>query len=645
MTTRAVVRSLFLSALLATAPSSFAASPWTPVGPPGGAVYGLSVDPKDANILYAGTFGGGIWKSKDGGASWTRLPGVPYQETVNAVAVSPADSRTVLAGGDNAIYRSADAGATWKKVLDQAESQPRMTGFAFDSAKPGNVYASSDSDGNPAGVFKSTDAGVTWKAANGGIEHNSRVWGVAVARDGASVWAASSDGVYRSDDGGTAWTVALLGKDTRSIAAGADGVVFAGTNGDGILRSADGGKSWKESTSDKKMSGNIVYALVASTATPGLLYAGIPNRILRSTDDGATWKTFSRGFDWVNFRSLAIDEKRGVVWGGTGRDGVVTSADGGATWTTGAGFLSLEVTSILIDPSSPKRLFVGTTQGGVHRSNDGGATWTLSNEGLSDRSVRSLAAHPSAPGTFLAGTSEGAYRSTDGGVSWTHVLKGSCEPVVQHIRFAPSNPKRVWAHSGRSFCQIARSDDAGITWQEIKTPNPDSTLLGHFAFHVDAESPDRILYSTDRHLYLSSDAGATWSATTGIEPTSRVQAVIAGKGPEDLFAATNRGIYRSADKGKTWTATGSGVERLNVRRLLLDPASGTIWAGAWREGILHSTDDGKTWSRIGGDPPHPDVVALALESPKALLVGLDGGGVFRLDLESATATPLKAKEK
>jgi photosystem II stability/assembly factor-like uncharacterized protein len=193
----------------------------------------------------------------------------------------------------------------------------------------------------------------------------------------------------------------------------------------------------------------------------------------------------------------------------------------------------------------------------------------------------------------------------------------------------------------RTFSTRARS---AVTWQEIKTPNPDSTLLGHFAFHVDAESPDRILYSTDRHLYLSSDAGATWSATTGIESTSRVQAVVAGKGPEDLFAATNQGIYRSADKGKTWTGTGSSVERLNVRRLLFDPASGTIWAGAWREGILRSTDDGKSWSRIGGDPPHPDVVALALESPKALLVGLDGGGVYRLDLASATATPLKAKE-
>jgi photosystem II stability/assembly factor-like uncharacterized protein len=644
MTTRAVFRSLFLSALLSTAAGSFAASPWTPVGPPGGAVYGLSVDPKDANILYAGTFGGGVWKSKDGGASWTRLPGIPSQETVNAVAVSPADSRIVLAGGETAIYRSADAGATWKKVLDQEINQPTMTGFAFDPAKPANVYASSDSDGNPAGVLKSTDAGVTWKAANGGIEHNSRVWGVAVARDGSSVWAASSDGVYRSDDGGTTWTVALPGKDTHSIAAGADGLVVAGTNGDGILRSTNG-KSWEETTSDKKMAGNIVYAIVASTATPGLLYAGIPNRILRSTDDGATWKTFSRGFNWVNFRSLAIDEKSAIVWGGTGRDGVVKTADGGATWTAGTGFLSLEVTSVLIDPSSPKRLFVGTTQGGVHRSDDGGATWTLSNEGLTDRSVLSLAAHPSAPGTFLVGTEEGAFRSTDSGASWKPALQGSCEPEVQHIRFAPSNNKRVWAHSGRSFCQLARSDDGGVTWKEVKTPSPDSTLLGHFAFHVDNESPDRIALSTDRHLYLSSDAGATWSEATGIPPTSRVQAVVAGKGPEELFAATNKGIHRSADGGKTWTAAGRGVESLNVRRLLFDPASGTIWAGAWREGILRSTDEGKSWSRIGGEPPHPDVIALALESPKALLVGLDGGGVYRLDLASATATPLKGKGK
>lgn len=645
MARRTVVRMLSLSVLLCAAAGVFAATAWTPVGPPGGAAYSLTVDPKDPNVLYAGTFGGGVWKSKDGGTSWTRLAGFRPDETVNAVAVSPTDSRIVLAGGFAALYRSTDAGATWTTVLDQKHSQPAMTGFAFDPAKPTTVYASTDSDGHPAGVFKSTDSGATWKPANGGIGGNSRVWAVAVARDGASVWAASSDGVYQSNDGGTSWTIVVPGKSAHSVVATANGVVVAGTQGDGILRSEDGGKNWTETKSDAKMIGNRVYTLVASTATPDLLYAGIPNRILRSTDGGATWKTFSRGFNWVNFRSLALDDKSGVVWGGTGRDGVVKSADGGATWTTGSGFLSLEVTSILIDPSSSKRIFVGTTQAGIHRSEDGGVTWELANEGLEDRSVHSFAAHPSSPGILLVGTSEGAYRSTDGGASWSHVLKGGCEPQVQHLRFAASSPKRVWAHSGRDFCQIARSDDGGLTWKEMKTPRPDSSLLGHFAFYSDATAPDKVMFSTDRHLYLSVDAGATWNAVTGIPPTSRIQSVVAGKSADDLFAATNRGIYRSADGGTTWSAVGTGVESLNVRRLLFDAASGTLWAGAWREGVLRSTDEGKTWSRIGGDPPHPDVVALALESPKALLVGLDGGGVYRLDLAGATASPLKAKGK
>jgi len=111
--------------------------------------------------------------------------------------------------------------------------------------------------------------------------------------------------------------------------------------------------------------------------------------------------------------------------------------------------------------------------------------------------------------------------------------------------------------------------------------------------------------------------------------------VVAGKGVEELFAATNQGIYGSADKGNLFFDAGTTTEKLNVRRLLFDPASGTIWAGAWREGVLRSTDGGKTWLRVGGEPPHPDVVALALESPKALLVGFGGGGVFRLDVASA----------
>jgi photosystem II stability/assembly factor-like uncharacterized protein len=630
-----------LVALLSVPRPALAASPWAPVGPPGGAAYGLTVDPRDARVLYAGSFGGGVWTSKDGGATWSRLAGVPAQETVNAVAVSPAASRTVLAAGFSALWRSTDAGASWKKVLDQGISQPAMTGFAFDPTAPATIYASTDSDGHPAGVFRSTDSGATWKPANTGINPNSRVRGVAVARDGKGAFAGSSDGLYFSADGGASWTVALPGKDVHSVATGADGVVLAGTNGDGILRSTDGGKSWDPTTTDAKWIGNIVYALLVSPATPGLCYATIPNRVLRSTDGGATWKTFSRGFNWVNFRSLALDEKAGIVWAGSGRDGVVKTADGGATWTAGTGFLSLEVTTVLVDPSSPKRLFVGTTQGGVHLSEDGGTTWTLSNEGLTNRAIHSLAADPSAPGTFLAGTREGAFRSTDGGRNWTHVLKGGCEPEVQHLRFAPSDPKRVYAHSGRDFCQVARSDDGGLTWRDLNAPRDASSLLGHFAFHVDAANADRVSYSDDRHLYLSTDGGATWTTASGIPPTTRIQAVVAGRGAGELFAATNEGIYRSADGGKAWTL--AGTKTPNVRRLLLDPASGTLYAGAWKEGVLRSTDGGKTWARFGADPPHPDVVALALESPASLLVGFDGNGVWRLDLAAAAAAAAASK--
>ena len=93
----------------------------------------------------------------------------------------------------------------------------------------------------------------------------------------------------------------------------------------------------------------------------------------------------------------------------------------------------------------------------------------------------------------------------------------------------------------------------------------------------------------------------------------------------------------SGDGGKSWAVAGPGTEKWNVRRILLDPASGTLYAGAWKEGILRSRDGGKTWVRFGGEPPHPDVVALVLESPSSLLVGFEGNGVWRLDLAASTS--------
>ena len=133
----------------------------------------------------------------------------------------------------------------------------------------------------------------------------------------------------------------------------------------------------------------------------------------------------------------------------------------------------------------------------------------------------------------------------------------------------------------------------------------------------------------------------TWAHASGIPPTTRIQAIVAGKVEGELFAATAEGIWRSADSGKTWAVAGTGAETLNVRRLVLDPATGTIWAGAFREGILRSTDGGKSWTRVGGDPPHPDLAALALEPSGALLAGFEGGGVWRFDTAKAVMTPAR----
>lgn len=629
-----------------------AAEPWTPAGPPGGAVYSLAIDPKQPSNLYVGAFGGGVWKSTDSGASWKRLDGVPPQQSVNAVAVDPSRPQTVLAGTyDAGIWRSADGGGSWKRVQNLGDRQPEILAIVFDPAQPRIAYASTDSTGFPNGVFKSEDAGATWNHASEGLPKDPRVFALAVNPKAPGVlYAGTSQGVYLSKDSAKGWSGLggpLSDEFVQSVAADGTAVV-AGATSEGIFWSGDSGSTWEKAESDLDLAGDRIYALAADPEQAGTFYAGVPNHILRSTNGGKRWRGVTKGFNWINFRSLLMPATGGnTFFAGTGRDGVLKTNDLGKTWLPSTGFYAFDVTSVLADPETPGRIFAGTTQGGVHLSEDGGKTWSLANEGLEDRSVLSLAFDPKNPRAILAGTREGIYRSADGGGKWSQVTR-SISFEVQQVVFALSDANRVYARDENT---IWRSDDAGATWKEMRPAlEIQGTTLGAFGLAAAPSSPDIVLANTYRKVFRSTDGAKTWTVVSGIPATTRVNRIAADPAGT-MWAATEEGVYRSPD-GAAWSIAGRGTEGTDVQTLLVDPAvPGTVYAGAWKKGILRTTDGGKTWTRLGGDPPHPDAVALAIEKgpPRALLVGFGGGSVWRLDIDSAakatTSQPPSRRKK
>jgi photosystem II stability/assembly factor-like uncharacterized protein len=640
-----------LFALLLAAPS-FAVSPWAPFGPSGGNVRSLALDPSAPDTLYAGTYGGGVFQTTDGGVTWSSVAPEIRNQTVHTVALEPSRPQTVFAGTHaEGVWRSLDGGATWKRVLhggrEFADHQAPIAAIAVDPSNSRIVYAATDTGPND-GVHRSADGGATWVRSTAGLPHNFRINTLAIdLKTPTTLYAGlNGDGVFKSVDAGKSWAAAgeAMRKEvvlSFAIDPSAPGTLYAGTINNGLFKSTDGGATWAQPSASRPMKDARVASLAIDAANPAVVWAGISNGLLRSADGGKSWTDTMPDINNMAVRALALDPSRpGRVHAGTTRDGVLRTSDAGRTWVgPGTGFWSFDVTGVVSDPSDPKTAWVATSGGGVFKTADGGATWAVKGAGMTDRSVSCLLFVP-ASRTLFVGTANNVFASTDGAEKWTPAQSGLGRTEVTALAVDPGNPKTLYARDDFYF---HRSTDGGVTWTQSKADlDVSGTTNGLFALTADAAAPNAVFTSVYRQFWKSGDGGTTFTKSGSGLPLERVEVLLADPGSKALYAGTEgEGVYKSNDGGASWTASHAGMGSVNVQALLLDPATGAIYAGTWKKGVFVSKDGGKTWGNVGGEPPHPDVIALALDrsDPGRLLVGTAGGSVWRLDTTIAPAAP------
>ena len=458
----------------------------------------LAIDPSAPQTLYAGTYGGGVFKSTDGGATWISLSPEIRRQTVNAVAIDSSRPQTILVGTYNdGVWKSSDGGSTWKRVLhggsDVGNQQAPISAIMFDPTNPRIVYAATDTGPND-GVTSSADGGATWIRNTGGLPNNFRIdaLGDRSEEPGDALrrlerWRPLQEHRRRTQldvdprpgDGEFVLSLAIDPSEPETI--------FAGTINSGVFKSNDGGKTWSPAISSGAMKGARVLALAIDSSR--VLWAGVRNGLLRSTDGGKSWVDTMPDLEYASVGALALDPMRpGVVYAGTTRDGVLKSPDGGKTWSrSGPGLWAVDVTGVASDPTVPQTVWVATSGGGIFRTTDGGASWSLKSEGLTDRSVRCFLLDPVSR-TLYAGTEDGVFRSTDGAEHWLRFQSGFLASTgIVALASDPSNPKTVYARDNDS---VFKSTDAGANW---KKTGPDleasGTTNGLFALTVVPSSP------------------------------------------------------------------------------------------------------------------------------------------------------------
>jgi len=303
----------------------------------------IQLHPKNPDIMYVAT-NDYIYKSRDGGQTWTNLSKGMSHSRVIAMAVDPAYPATIYAGtkGD-AVYKSYDGGQRWVSMrsgLDDATISSVVNQFVFDPFDNNHIFLATT-----MGVFETKSGGGNWTKRMEGMKEVLMV--VTLEMDPsrpATLYAGTSGGVYKTTNEGGHWEKVNNGlippemvKTSRALNVTSIQVdpfepetAYAATLS-GLFKTTDGAKSWVrigESLSDQ-----MIIAMIRDRSKKGVIYIAGRDGVHRSEDGGMTWKTLNTGLVTTNVRSIAQSAKDPeVFYAGTNGSGLYRSRDAGETW-------------------------------------------------------------------------------------------------------------------------------------------------------------------------------------------------------------------------------------------------------------------------------------------------------------------------
>jgi photosystem II stability/assembly factor-like uncharacterized protein len=631
---------------------------WEPIfdGQPVASIGALAVAPSDPKVIYAGTgevdirsnlsSGDGVYRSTDGGRSWSNI-GLRDSRQISNILVDPQNANIVYVGAfghayapnrERGVYKSTDGGASWTKVLDQGPEMG-VSDLAMATENPNLLFAATwrsqrppwstyaPLDGPGSGLFRSQDSGQSWSRLTGkGLPEGD--WGrtaVAVSPNGKRVYALVSaskkPGLYRSDDGGNTWT---LQNDDRRLTSRAwyfGDITVDPSNPDviyvpnvALYRSEDGGKTI--SIVRGAPGGDDYHQIWVDPKDSSRMILGTDQGATISLDYGRTWSSWYNQPTGQFYHVITDDQFPYVVYGtqqDSGSAAVRSRSDAGQItprdWFPSGGS---ESGYMVPDPKDANIVYLTGTYGDVVRFNARTSfsqditPWPMPNFGveINARKYRDpwtpvLFMSPFDKRTLYLGT-QYVMKTNDGGLHWETIspdLTGSTQRpgdkkpegpttianakqrgygVVYTIAPSSLNGNLIWAGSDTGLIHITR--DGGKTWKDV-TPNGLTDWSKISLIEGSHFDPAEAYAAVDRHrlddqkpyLYRTRDYGATWQLITdGIGASSFLRAV--REDPQTrglLFAGTELGVYVSFDDGDRWQSLQLNLPTASVHDLAI----------------------------------------------------------------------------
>ena len=636
-----------LLGVLARAQMTAGPDRWTGSGPEGGYVLDMAVDPAHPNTVYVALAQSqpasqpAIYRSDDAGTTWVSIGAGISDPSVTFLAFDPYRVALYAATGSGRIFRTSDGGATWSEPTPGPGVAPIsaiLTGtVAIAVVPPGPVFVAGGGRVLQGVVGQFTSF---WTDISDGLP-GSEIRAIAGWQTISTLYAAVSTGVYRRPFGGP-WANVSNGSIAGELVydlevkPGTGDVVYAATASQGVLRTQNGGQTWEPSLPLPF----AVHRLAVSPAAPNTAYAALPGLgIYKTINGGDTWSPTApgQGLARSHIVSAAPSLAETVYAGGSGE--VHRSTNGGGSWQrANAGLRHTSVPSVAIDPSHPSRIYAGTSHGVVFLSTNAGESWIESSSGLFLFSVDVLAIHPSAPATIYAGGGSYLSRSTDGGANWSPLNFPLA--ALQELLIHPSDPTILYAATLQG---VFKSTNSGADW----TP-ASAGLTDTFVQDLELDPSDsNVLYAgTGSGVFRTSNGASSWSPAGLVGLRIDVLDVSPGP-PVALFAGVRAGgLFRSIDGGAGWQSVGAGLPGLFPSEIAVDPANpSTVYVSLESGGVFKSTNSGDHFIPFSVGLPAVQVRALAISlTGRFLVAGTYGSGAFTYSITSSnfyTLTPCR----
>lgn len=658
---------------------------WEVVGPSGGDVRVVAIDPRDKDRLYLSTLDGQIHTSGDGGRTWRLLWNFNKPQLIlDQLFVDSRNSSIIYTSGHRhkapgGFFKTTDGGASWKEIKElKNESIHSMTQSQFD---PNTLLV-----GTTNGVWTSKNSGDDWqKISSGTMPVN--IDSLAVdPRNGSTIYAGTWWRAYKTTDSGKNWRLIKDGMiDDSDVFA----VTIDPRNNDhlissacsGIYESVNGGERWAKIQGIPSQS-RRTRDIVQHPSLPGTIYAATTEGFWMSSNGGKSWMLTTQRNLEIN--SIAVHPSEpNRIFIGTNNYGVMVSNDGGRNFTpTNINFTSRFTSTIVPDSERPNRVYAATnntTTGGgfFFISDDGGRSWQPT------RSLDIARISPFAviqdkvnPNLMYLGTNVGIYRSLDRGNSWTIMAAPKVVPKKPVARrgakgkaAAPAPkppvtaaviPKLLPAFTEKVKLLVPtgdgkngifagtekglyRSYDPSKGWERIDF----APGMNENVFAV-ATSPGAIWVGTATSgVIVSRDDGKTWEKTSGAAEGIPVSSItVDPKKPNNIYVGTTQTLYLSRDNGRSWTRRGGNLPLGNYTSILINPNdSDEIYASSALEsdgGIYYSSDAGTKWKRVDSKEmklPSRRIWTMVFDptDPKRIYAGTHSSGVYRIERKPETA--------